>query len=288
MRDKCILQKFIRCIAICVLSVSLLAIAPGCQEKPQETTEVKVVNGDVASAEELSVVGVYLDVNTDNSAFSDVKYTISGDIGIVSFRYNGVKAELRGSCKYKEFELAGVDDTGSGNVSIKTVQGCAATYIILNPGRVVFWEDKNISYSLYLYVTSADEVLDEILSQVTFESRYNDRPDVKKLNEESSIKFAEKIIKVVSDKDLQSLSDMMYYPQMLYEGQSAANRDELLSYDKDEIFTDILIEALSRKNTLEEMRYFEDSQEYVIGTNYKNVHFKLMEDGNFLIVKLNN
>lgn len=54
------------------------------------------------------------------------------------------------------------------------------------------------------------------------------------------------------------------------------------------MFTDILIKALSDKNALDEMRISDDCTEYTIGTNYKNVHFKLMDDGQFLITKINN
>ena len=52
------------------------------------------------------------------------------------------------------------------------------------------------------------------------------------------------------------------------------------------MFTDILLKALNEENAIEEMR--EIDGEFIIGTNYKNVHFKLMDDGQFLITKINN
>ena len=126
----------------------------------------------------------------------------------------------------------------------------------------------------------------DILTHISFESRYDQRSDVKVQIEAYSKQFAEKIIKVFSDKDLETLVDMIDYPQELGNGNSVANRNELLNMDKEKLFTDILLKALNEENSIEEMREIEG--EFIIGTNYKNVHFKLMDDGQFLITKINN
>lgn len=283
------IKKCIRNTAAFFVCACLLCMVSGCvKNKTEEASTQEIKDGEVSSPDELSQIGVYLDVDKNDASFTDVKYIISGDIAMVSFRYNGVKAELRGSCKYKEYELAGIENNSNGDMVVKDVHGCVSSYYTLDPGRVVFWEDENINYSLYIYVTAADSVLDDILSKVTFESRYNDRPDVMEENDINSRKFAEKIVEVFNNKDLTAMVDMMNYPQELGGGQSVANKDELLSLSKDEIFTDLLLKALNDDNAMEELRLSEDGSEYIIGTNYKNVHFKLMDDGSFLITKINN
>lgn len=51
----------------------------------------KIMNGTVESAADFTRIGVYIDVNKNDSGVTDVKYTISGEIAIVSFRYKGVR-----------------------------------------------------------------------------------------------------------------------------------------------------------------------------------------------------
>ena len=81
---------------------------------------------------------------------------------------------------------------------------------------------------------------------------------------------------------------MVLYPQETSGGQSIANENELLNVDKKALFTDILMKALNYENALENLRKTNDGSEYVIGTNYKNVHFRLNDDGQFVITKINN
>ena len=236
----------------------------------------------------MAQIGVYLDVDKNSSEITDVKYKISGDIGIVSFRYSGVKVELRGSCKYEMYDLAGVENTSNGDMITGNIQGYSATYYTLTPGRIAFWSDGTINYSLYIYVTASDEVLNEVLSHIVFENRYKDRADVQQQIETDSRTFAEKIVKVFNDEDLETMKDMVLYPQETSGGQSIANENELLNVDKKALFTDILMKALNDENALDNLRKTNDGSEYVIGTNYKNVHFILNDDGQFVITKINN
>ena len=162
------------------------------------------------------------------------------------------------------------------------------TYYTLTPGRIAFWSDGTINYSLYIYVTASDEVLNEVLSHIVFENRYTDRADVQQQIETDSRAFAEKIVKVFNDEDLETMKDMVLYPQETSGGQSIANENELLNVDKKALFTDILMKALNDENALDNLRKTNDGSEYVIGTNYKNVHFRLNDDGQFVITKINN
>ena len=112
--------------------------------------------------------------------------------------------------------------------------------------------------------------------------------DVQQQIETDSRAFAEKIVKVFNDEDLETMKDMVLYPQETSGGQSIANENELLNVDKKALFTDILMKALNDENALENLRKTNDGSEYVIGTNYKNVHFRLNDDGQFVITKINN
>ncbi len=270
------------------LAICVLCPLSGCgkDDSVDEETTQAVINGEVKSSEDFAQIGVYINVGVDDVGVTDVKYKISGDIAIVSFRYNGVRVEFRGSYKYSQYELAGVEDSSNGNLITTDIDGCSASLYTLDPGRIVFWSEGHINYSLYVYVTATDDVVRDILTHISFESRYDQRADVKGQIEADSRQFAEKIIKVFSDKDLETLVDMIDYPQELGNGNSVANRNELLNIDKDKMFTDILLKALNEENALDEMR--EIDGEFIIGTNYKNVHFKLMDDGQFLITKINN
>lgn len=292
MKCKANLRKLVYVIAIFILAAGALCLFSGCGEKDKDNKSSDVqtnkINGEVESVDEFTHIGVYIDVGKDDVGITDVKYKISGDVAIVSFRYNGVRVELRGSCKYSQYELAGIEDTSNGDLIATSVEGYRASLYTLNPGRIIFWSDDQINYSLYVYVTATDDVVKEILNHVTFENRYDQRDDVQKQIAGESVKFAEKIIKVFNDKDIESLEGMMYYPQELGSGHSVANTTELKNLVKDDLFTDILLKALNEKNAVDDMRKSDDGSEFIIGTNYKNVHFKLMEDGQFLITKINN
>lgn len=290
MKYRAKMSKYTYIIAICMLAMGAVFVLSACGKKDNgtETTQKKVVDGTVESADDFAHIGVYIDVDKNDPGVTDVKYTISGEIAIVSFRYNGVRVELRGSCKYSQYQLAGVEDTSNGDLIATDINGYRASLYTLDPGRIIFWSDGEINYSLYIYVTATDDVVKNIMKHISFESRYGERDDVKDQVVDEGKQFAEKVIRVFSDKDIDALEDMMYYPQELGNGNSVANVNELRNLDKDDLFTDILIKALSDKNALDEMRISDDGTEYTIGTNYKNVHFKLMDDGQFLITKINN
>lgn len=278
-------------ILFMIAVICFAGICMGCgkvDDGQEESTGIQIKSGDVESAEDMTQIGVYLDVDKNSSEITDVKYKISGDIGIMSFRYSGVKVELRGSCKYEMYDLAGVENTSNGDMITGNIQGYSATYYTLTPGRIAFWSDGTINYSLYIYVTASDEVLNEVLSHIVFENRYTDRADVQQQIETDSRAFAEKIVKVFNDEDLETMKDMVLYPQETSGGQSIANENELLNVDKKALFTDILMKALNDENALENLRKTNDGSEYVIGTNYKNVHFRLNDDGQFVITKINN
>jgi hypothetical protein len=282
-------KKYIFMLAMLLI---FSAIVAGCKkndaEDETEESSKMVVNGEVSSPEDFTDIGVFIDVDNQKEDFTDILYKISGDIAIVSFRYNGIRGEFRASCKYDKYDLAGIEDSSNGDMIVTSVEGYNASLYTLNPGRTVFWSDGTINYSLYMYVTCSDEVVDDILSLLTFENRYDKRADVIQQTDEESVVFAKKIVRVFNDKDLDSLKDMIYYPQQFGNGQSAASEEEVLNLDKDEVFTDILLKALSDEDAIDNIRKTEDDTEYVIGTNYKNVHFRMMDDGNFLITKVNN
>lgn len=278
-------------ILFMIAVICFAGICMGCgkvDDGQEESTDIQIKSGDVESADDMTQIGVYLDVDKNSSEITDVKYKISGDIGIVSFRYSGVKVELRGSCKYEMYDLAGVENTSNGDMITGNIQGYSATYYTLTPGRIAFWSDGTINYSLYIYVTASDEVLNEVLSHIVFENRYTDRADVQQQIETDSRAFAEKIVKVFNDEDLETMKDMVLYPQETSGGQSIANENELLNVDKKALFTDILMKALNDENALDNLRKTNVGSEYVIGTNYKNVHFRLNDDGQFVITKINN
>ena len=278
-------------ILFMIAVICFAGICMGCgkvDDGQEESTGIQIKSGDVESAENMTQIGVYLDVDKNSSEITDVKYKISGDIGIVSFRYSGVKVELRGSCKYEMYDLAGVENTSNGDMITGNIQGYSATYYTLTPGRIAFWSDGTINYSLYIYVTASDEVLNEVLSHIVFENRYTDRADVQQQIETDSRAFAEKIVKVFNDEDLETMKDMVLYPQETSGGQSIANENELLIFYKMALFIDILMMAINDVIALDNLRKTNDGSEYVIGTNYKNVHFRLNDDGQFVITKINN
>ena len=87
---------------------------------------------------------------------------------------------------------------------------------------------------------------------------------------------------------ISALPNFTRIPQETSGGQSIANENELLNVDKKALFTDILMKALNDENALDNLRKTNDGSEYVIGTNYKNVHFRLNDDGQLVITKINN
>ena len=136
-------------ILFMIAVICFAGICMGCgkvDDGQEESTGIQIKSGDVESAEDMTQIGVYLDVDKNSSEITDVKYKISGDIGIVSFRYSGVKVELRGSCKYEMYDLAGVENTSNGDMITGNIQGYSATYYTLTPGRIAFWSDGTINY----------------------------------------------------------------------------------------------------------------------------------------------
>jgi hypothetical protein len=124
--------------------------------KKEDTTEynkedIRITNGSVDSSEDFVQLGLLVDVKQDNSVISDVRYYIENtDIAVVSFIYNGINCELRGSSVYKGYELVGKDDTSTGDIVITNIDGYSATYCTLKPGRVVFWEDEYILFIVHI------------------------------------------------------------------------------------------------------------------------------------------
>ena len=149
------MSKKIYIIAIFILAAASLFVLSACEKKDNgtETTQKKIMNGTVESAADFTHIGVYIDVNKNDSGVTDVKYTISGEIAIVSFRYKGVRVELRGSCKYSQYELAGVKDTSNGDLIATDINGYRASLYTLDPGRIIFWSDGKINYSCLLYTS---------------------------------------------------------------------------------------------------------------------------------------
>jgi hypothetical protein len=272
---------------ISLLLILLLAFTACGKEEQGKTEEAAVdINGTVDSPDDFIKLGLYLDI--DSSNITEKTYSISQDeIAEIDFVYNGLKCELKGSSKYSKYELAGVSDTSTDSVISTSIGGCNAVYFTLQPGRVVFWDDGTIFYSLYTYVTAEDSVINDIIDHVVFENHYNERADVEAATADASYEFAAKVVDIIQAKDLEALSEIIKYPQMISNGLSVGNVDELMSIDPDELFTDMLQGAVN-KEALDDLRLSEDETEYIIGTNYKNVHFSQDENGDFKIVKINN
>lgn len=167
------------------------------------------------------------------------------------------------------------------------VQGYNATYYKLNPGRVVFWSDTNIHYCLYIYVTAEDSVVDSILPLLSFEDHYDEREDVIENAEAESKAFAQQIITVFQNKDVNGLSEILNYPQELGSGESIANIDELMAIPADQIFTDKLLEAVGT-DAIDNLRKSRDGDAWLIGSASKNIYFRMTSDGVYKIVKINN
>lgn len=284
MRKRCNILN--RIYILCMVFFMLFSFA-ACGDDADNTNGVeKIEDGEVASPEEFKKLGLYIDVKS--SKITDIKYSIEdSEIAVISFVYNGLDCEFRGSCIYKDYDLAKVKNTSTGDILSTSVGGYGATYYTLVPGRIVFWNDEHVNYSLYTYVTATDDVVKEIVECLTFENHYDERADVAQQTANDSEDYARQIIMVFQNKKRDALAEMIYYPQQLGGGQSVANKEELMELPEDELFTDILLTALS-EDSINDLRMSEDGTEYIIGTNYKNVHFKQMEEGTFKIVKINN
>lgn len=283
------MQKGKKKIWLLLLLCFLMLAGTACKEDESEKTEATetVKDGLVESPDDFISLGLLIDVNS-SELISDVSYEIvNQEIASVSFVYNGIQCQFRGSAVYSDFELAGVENNGMGDMLITTVGGYNATYYKLNPGRVVFWSDENIHYSLYVYVTAEDSVLDGIVSYLKFENHYDERADVIENVEEESRVFAEKIVTIIQNKDIHALAENMNYPQELGNGMSVGNVDELMAISADDIFTDKLLEAVNEES-LDNLRAGRDGDSFLIGSNYKNIYFRKTEDGTFKIIKINN
>lgn len=284
------MQKFRRWIySLCILT-GLLAVCTACgkddSQSTEKTTEV-VTDGQVSSSEDFKRLGMVIDVASSNMV-KNVSYEIKNkEIACVKFVYNGIDCQFLASTVYSDFDLAGVSNTGTGDMLVSAVQGYNATYYKLNPGRVVFWSDENIHYCLYIYVTAEDSVVDNILPLLLFENHYDEREDVIENKEEESKTFAEQIITVFQNKDMNGLSEILNYPQELGSGESIANVDEFFAIPSDQIFTDKLLDAIG-SDAIDNLRKSRDGDAWLIGSTNKNIYFRMTSDGTFKIVKINN
>ena len=280
-----ITKKLFAIILICICMFACVSCKKE-DTQTEETTEA-VTNGPVDDASAFVPLGMVIDV-ARNDMIRDVSYEIKDtEIAVVNFKYNGIQCQFRGSAVYDEFDLAGVQNNGDGNMVVTSVGGYNATYYKLDPGRVVFWSDENIHYSLYVYVPAEASVLEEILSDLKFANHYTKHADIKKSTEEAAKEFAGQVITIIQNKDMQALSAVMNYPQELGSGQSVGNIDELLAIPADDIFTKDIIEAVN-EGSLDNLRKGRDDDSYLIGSNYKNIYFRKNADGEFKIVKINN
>lgn len=270
-----------------IFTIAFLITA--CGDDDLEATEETDVaaNGQVDSAEDFIKLGFLIDVE-ESDMISNVSYSISNDeIAIVGFIYNGISCELRGSTVYSGYELAGVEGSADSNIVVTSIGGYNATYYKLSPGRLVTWTDGEINYCLYVYVTADDSVLNSIVPYLIFENHYDEREDVKSSTETAGAEFAEKIVTIVQNRDLEGLSEIMNYPQQLESGESVANKSELLALSEDVVFTDKLVDAVNTE-ALSDLRLSQDEASYIVGSNNKNVYFRLMDDGTFKVIKINN
>ena len=280
-----IIKKIFAISLICICMCACVSCKKE-ETQTEETTEA-ITNGSVEDSSAFIPLGMVIDVS-QNDMIKDVTYEIKDtEIAVVNFKYNGLQCQFRGSAVHNEFDLAGVQNNGDGNMVVTSVGSYNATYYKLDPGRVVFWSDENIHYSLYVYVTAEDSVLEEILSNLIFENHYTERADVKKSTEAAAEEFAGQVITVIQNKDMQALSEIMNYPQELGSGQSIGNIDELMAIPAEDIFTKDILEVVN-EDSLANLRQGRDDDSYLIGSNNKNIYFRKNADGDFKIVKINN
>ena len=83
------MSKKIYIIAIFILAAASLFVLSACEKKDNgtETTQKKIMNGTVESAADFTHIGVYIDVNKNDSGVTDVKYTISGEIAGIELHF---------------------------------------------------------------------------------------------------------------------------------------------------------------------------------------------------------
>ena len=280
-----IIKKLFAISLICICMCACVSCKK--EETQTEGTTEAITNGSVEDSSAFIPLGMVIDVS-QNDMIKDVTYEIKDtEIAVVNFKYNGLQCQFRGSAVHNEFDLAGVQNNGDGNMVVTSVGSYNATYYKLDPGRVVFWSDENIHYGLYVYVTAEDSVLEEILSNLIFENHYTERADVKKSTEAAAEEFAGQVITIIQNKDMQALSEIMNYPQELGSGQSIGNIDELMAIPEEGIFTKDILEAVN-EDSLANLRQGRDGDSYLIGSNYKNIYFRKNADGDFKIVKINN
>ena len=280
-----IIKKLFAISLICICMCACVSCKK--EETQTEGTTEAITNGSVEDSSAFIPLGMVIDVS-QNDMIKDVTYEIKDtEIAVVNFKYNGLQCQFRGSAVHNEFDLAGVQNNGDGNMVVTSVGSYNATYYKLDPGRVVFWSDENIHYSLYVYVTAEDSVLEEILSNLIFENHYTERADVKKSTEAAAEEFAGQVITIIQNKDMQALSEIMNYPQELGSGQSIGNIDELMAIPAEDIFTKDILEAVN-EDSLANLRQGRDGDSYLIGSNYKNIYSRKNADGDFKIVKINN
>lgn len=273
---------------ICLLMLILCSFAACGKQETEENEAEKIQNGPVDSPDAFIQLGLFMDVVSGKNDIANKSYEIVQDeIAAMKFVYNGLDCELRGSTVYSEYDLAGVVNTSNGNVVIEQIGSCFAFIYTLSPGRIVFWNDGQIYYSLYVYVTADDEVVKGILADVVFENHYDERADVIQNVEDAKISFANQVVSAIQNKDMEALSNLLYYPQQLGGGQSAGNAKEFLELPKEEVITDQLVNAVNT-SAISELRLSQDGKEFLLGSNQKNVHFKQMADGSFKITKINN
>ncbi len=280
-----IIKKLFAISLICICMCACVSCKK--EETRTEGTTEAITNGSVEDSSAFIPLGMVIDVS-QNDMIKDVTYEIKDtEIAVVNFKYNGLQCQFRGSAVHNEFDLAGVQNNGDGNMVVTSVGSYNATYYKLDPGRVVFWSDENIHYSLYVYVTAEDSVLEEILSNLIFENHYTERADVKKSTEAAAEEFAGQVITIIQNKDMQALSEIMNYPQELGSGQSIGNIDELMAIPAEDIFTKDILEAVN-EDSLANLRQGRDGDSYLIGSNYKTIYFRKNADGDFKIEKINN
>lgn len=281
------MKKILIYFILLITVFSMTSCGEDVSDGDETETSAEIQNGTIEDPEDFINLGFFIDIE-ESDMISDISYEIVNDeIGSVGFIYNGIRCDFRASNVYSDYELAGVENTASGNMVATTVGGYNAAYYKLSPGRVVFWKDDNINYSLYVYVTADDTVLDSITELLIFENHYSERADVQENADTAAIEFAERIITVFQSKDLEALSEMMSYPQQLGSGESLANKNELLALDSDVIFTDGLLEEINEE-AIDGIREGQEEGSFLIGSSSKNVYFMPADDGSYKIIKINN
>ncbi len=258
------------------------------EEILEEEEEIVITNGVVDSPDIFVYLGTYIDME-ESSLITNKSYEIENDdIAVVNFTYDGLDCELRASTKYSSYELVDVDkSTVSSEITMGSMGGNNATYYSLTAGRLVFWGDDYVFYCLYVHVTAKNEVVDAILDLVIFENHYSERLDVAQSIDEESKVFAQQIVNVIQSKDMEALADMMYFPQQLGSGLSAASRREFLALDPEEVFTEKLLEEVNDA-AVYGVRLTSDGESYIIGSTNRNIRFKMTDSGEFKITNINN